>query len=213
MLEGDPLTYSLVGTPTHGVLSGTIPNFVYTPDQNYFGPDSFSFKVNDTHVDSQVATVSITVNSINDAPIAENLIKNTQINTPVDITLLGSDIENDPLTFSIVDAPTHGFLSGSVPNLTYTPNGGYSGSDSFTYKVNDTHVDSALATVDINISTGNQAPTAYIRLLKQMKIFLLTIISHWQRSRRQHDQLHNPRSTASRFVERYSTECELHTIV
>ena len=88
------------------------------------------------------------------------MIKNTQINTPVDITLLGSDIENDPLTFSIVDAPTQGFLSGSVPNLTYTPNGGYSGSDSFTYKVNDTYVDSALATVDINISTGNQAPTA-----------------------------------------------------
>ena len=92
----------------------------------------FHLKVNDTHVDSQIATVSITVNSINDAPLAETLIKNTQINTPVDITLLGSDIENDPLTFSIVGAPTHGSLSGSIPNLTYTPNGGYSGSDSFT---------------------------------------------------------------------------------
>ena len=159
-VEGDPLTYSLVGTPTHGVLSGTIPNFTYTPDENYFGPDSISFKVNDTHVDSPIATVSITVNSINDAPLAENLINNTQINTPVDIILLASDIENDPLTFIIVDAPTHGSLSGSVPNLTYTPNGGYSGSDSFTYKVNDTHVDSVLATVDINISSGNQAPTA-----------------------------------------------------
>jgi hypothetical protein len=175
-IEGDPLTYSLVGTPTYGVLSGTIPNFTYTPNSNYFGPDSFSFKVNDTHVDSQIATVSITVNPVNDAPLAENLIKNTQINTPVDITLLASDIENDPLTFSIVDNPGHGSLSGSIPNLTYTPVGGYSGSDSFTYLVNDTHVDSALATVNINISSGNQAPTADDQIVETDEDVSLDII-------------------------------------
>lgn len=175
-IEGDPLTYSLVGTPTYGVLSGTIPNFTYTPNSNYFGPDSFSFKVNDTHVDSQIATVSITVNPVNDAPLAENLIKNTQIDTPVDITLLASDIENDPLTFSIVDNPGHGSLSGSIPNLTYTPVGGYSGSDSFTYLVNDTHVDSALATVNINISSGNQAPTADDQIVETDEDVFLDII-------------------------------------
>ncbi len=114
-IEGDPLTYSLLSSPIHGNLSGTIPNFTYTPDPDYFGPDSFTFRVNDTHVNSATATVSITVNPINDAPVAENLIVNTQVSTPVAVTLIASDIENEPLTYSIVDGPTNGILSGSIP--------------------------------------------------------------------------------------------------
>jgi hypothetical protein len=159
-VDGDVITYSLVSGPTNGVLSGTIPNYIYTPNLNYYGSDSFTFKVNDTHSDSATATVAITINSVNDAPEVDNLIKNTLINTPVNITLQGTDVENDPLTFSIVDPPIHGVLSGVIPALTYTPTGSYVGSDSFTYKANDTYIDSNIATVNINISTGNLAPIA-----------------------------------------------------
>ena len=59
--NGDPLTYSVVTPPTHGTLSGTVPSVVYTSQTGYTGPDSFSFKANDGTVDSNIATVSLTV--------------------------------------------------------------------------------------------------------------------------------------------------------
>ena len=76
-------------------------------------------------------------------------------NTSLNIVLTGSDVEGSPLTYSIVTDPAHGGLSGSGANQTYTPIGNYSGPDSFTFKVNDGTLDSAPATVSINV-------TAYI---------------------------------------------------
>ena len=64
--EGEPLSYSVVTAPAHGTLSGTAPNLTYTPNANYFGPDSFSFKANDGLADSAPANVPITVTSVND---------------------------------------------------------------------------------------------------------------------------------------------------
>src|SRR5207249_8644521 len=66
--NGDALTYSVVTAPAHGTLSGPAPTLTYTPAANYAGPDSFTFKVNDGTVDSNVATVSLTITAVNDAP-------------------------------------------------------------------------------------------------------------------------------------------------
>ena len=60
-LDGDPLTYSVVTPPAHGALSGSGNSRTYTPDANYNGPDSFTFKANDGTADSNVATVSLIV--------------------------------------------------------------------------------------------------------------------------------------------------------
>ncbi|MEO8615552.1 MAG: Ig-like domain-containing protein, partial [Luteolibacter sp.] len=62
--EGSPITYTLVSSPTQGILTGVAPNLVYKPLETYVGSDSFTFKVNDGLADSTVATVSITVSSI-----------------------------------------------------------------------------------------------------------------------------------------------------
>ncbi len=71
--NGDALTYTVVAQPAHGTLSGgTGAARVYTPAANYSGPDTFTFKANDGQADSNVATVSITVNAVNDAPVANN---------------------------------------------------------------------------------------------------------------------------------------------
>jgi hypothetical protein len=64
-IEGDPLTYSIVGSPTHGTLSGSAPTLTYTPDTDYNGPDSFTFKANDGILDSNTATVTIIVEPVN----------------------------------------------------------------------------------------------------------------------------------------------------
>ena len=159
--EGQTITFTVLTQPAHGSLSGTPPALTYSPASNYFGSDSFTFKGNDGQADSNIATISITINSVNDVPVADNKIINTTINTSVPVTLTGSDVENSPLTFAITSSPSHGSLSGIAPNLTFTPTTGYSGPDSFTYTVSDPQLATSLpATVTINITSGNQAPVA-----------------------------------------------------
>ena len=76
------------------------------------------------------------------------------------ITLTGSDIDGDALTFQVVAQPTNGTLSGTAPDLTYTPNADFNGADSFTITANDGTVDSLAATIDIDVTPENDAPTA-----------------------------------------------------
>ena len=139
------------GVVTEG---GTAPNLTYSPTANYNGTDSFTFKVNDGAANSGVATVSIMVSAVNDAPVANGQSVTTPQNVAKPITLTGSDVDGDALTYAIVSSPSHGSLSGAPPNVTYTPATDYTGSDSFTFKVNDGHVDSAPATVSITVSAG-----------------------------------------------------------
>ena len=127
----------------------------YTPAANYNGSDSFTFKANDGIVDSSPATVSITVTAVNDTPVATAQSVSTAQNTAKAITLAGTDIENSALTYTIVTQPAHGTLSGTAPNVTYTPTTGYSGADSFTFRVNDGTVNSANATVSITVTGGS----------------------------------------------------------
>jgi len=161
-VDGDPLAYAVVAGPSHGALGGTAPNLIYTPAANYNGPDSFTFKANDGKADSNVATVSITVNPVNDPPVANPQSVATNQDTAVAITLTASDIENDTLTYSVVTQPAHGTLSGTAPTLTYTPAANYSGTDSFTFKANDGQADSNVATVSITVNPA--APTAILSI-------------------------------------------------
>src|SRR5207244_1312861 len=159
-VEGSALSY-LVGTgPTHGTLSGTAPNLTYTPAANYNGPDSFTFTANDGMADSNVATVAIKANAVNDAPQASPPRGATDQDTAKAITLSASDVEGTALTYTIGTGPTHGTLSGTAPNLTYTPAANYNGPDSFTFTANDGELDSNLATVSITVNAVNDAPVA-----------------------------------------------------
>ncbi len=147
-----------VGTPTNGTLTGTAPDLTYTPNANWFGSDSFTFSVNDGTLTSALATVSITVTSVNDAPVAEDQNVAVAQDTPKAITLVAADIEIDPLTYTVLEGPTNGVLSGTAPNLTYTPNAGFNGLDSFTFKANDGAADSNIATVSITVSAFVNTP-------------------------------------------------------
>jgi hypothetical protein len=108
----------------------------------------------------------VTVNPVNDAPVAMGQSVTTAMNTAVQIALTASDPDGDALTYTIVTLPSHGTLSGSGANRTYTPDSGWTGPDSFTFKVNDpAQLESDLATVSITVmsgpvDTGFQSPTA-----------------------------------------------------
>jgi len=158
-VENSPLTYTVLIGPNHGTLSGNGPNRTYTPAANYNGPDSFTFKVNDGTVDSNTATASITVTPVNDAPVASGQSISAEQGIAKAITLSATDVDGDPLTYSVVAGPAHGSLSGTAPNLTYTSAANYSGLDSFTFKVNDGTADSNIATVSITVADGT-APAA-----------------------------------------------------
>jgi hypothetical protein len=93
-------------------------------------------------------------------PEADDQAVVTDENTPVDIILTASDINGDPLTFSIVDPPSDGTLTGPPPDVTYTPDPFFNGSDGFTFIANDGGFDSNIATVSITVASVDQAPTA-----------------------------------------------------
>jgi hypothetical protein len=144
------LFYTVLTYPAHGTLSGTAPNLTYAPYSCYEGMDSFTFKVNDGYLDSAPATVTFT---IADAVTANPVSVQTCRNTPVAVTLNGSDNCGEQLTYTKLSDPTHGFLTGTIPNYTYTPSDpNFIGTDSFTYKVSTVCGDSATDMVAILVA-------------------------------------------------------------
>ncbi|MBW3622530.1 MAG: tandem-95 repeat protein [Armatimonadetes bacterium] len=157
-IDGDPLTYPIVEPPRHGTLTGVAPALTYTPAKDYHGPDSFTYRANDGKADSNTAAVTLTVTPDNDAPLAQAQSVNLDEDTPKEIVLAGTDVESDPLTFSVVAPPRHGTLSGTPPNLTYTPAPNYHGPDRFTFQARDGQLDSNTAAVSITVTPVNDAP-------------------------------------------------------
>ena len=162
--DANPLTYTIVSGPDHGDLSGTGANQTYTPDPNYFGPDSFTFKVSNGTSDSNTSTVNITVNSVNDAPVAVGDNYATDINTQLNVAAAGvlandSDpVEQSGITAVLVSDVSHGDLTLNADgSFTYNPDAGFAGTDSFTYKANDGTDDSNIVTVSIDVNDG-EAP-------------------------------------------------------
>jgi hypothetical protein len=84
----------------------------------------------------------------------------TAKDTPLQIFLTGSDLDDDTLSFFIVSNTGHGELLGNPPLLTYSPDSGYVGADNFSFKVNDGQLDSSPAIVDIGVIEGNSTPVA-----------------------------------------------------
>jgi len=165
-VEGDPLTYSIVAGPTHGTLSGTAPAVIYTPAANYNGADSFTFRANDGIASSNVATVTITVTAVNDAPVATGDSYTTAEDSPLTVAAPGvlgndSDVDGDVLTAVLVSGPAHGTLTlNANGSFTFTPAANYNGPDTFQYQARDPSAAlSSTVTVGISISAVNDAPS------------------------------------------------------
>jgi len=162
--DGDNLTYSIVSNPSNGSLGSISGNSItYTPNQDWNGTDTFTYKANDGQLDSNTATVTLTVNSINDAPttvdVSAEMDENLSMDRIVGITLEGNDVDGDNLTYSIVSDPSNGYLSDLSDNtLTYNPNQDWNGVDTFTYKVNDGQEDSNVSTVTVTVNAVNDDP-------------------------------------------------------
>jgi PKD repeat protein len=97
---------------------------------------------------------------VNDAPVANDQAITTEEDTPVAITLTATDVDGDSLTYYVETGPLNGSLSGTTPNLTYTPNSEFTGSDNFTFEADDGMLTSNHATVSITITEVNYPPMA-----------------------------------------------------
>ena len=159
--SGDDLTYSVVETPTNGTLGSISGNqIIYTPNQDFNGTDSFTYKANDGTVDSNTATVTITVNPVNDAPIVSTGTISTNEDTAatLDLSTLVTDVDGDDLTYILVAEGNDGTAGITDDILTYTPNHDWNGTTTLLYKVNDGTVTSGDAQIVVTVASVNDIP-------------------------------------------------------
>jgi len=157
--ENDPLTAVLNTSPSNGsLILNANGSFSYTPNANFNGSDSFTYHANDGTANSNIATVMITVNAINDPPTAVGDSYSTNQGTTLTVATPGvlgndSDMDGNPLTAVRNTSPSNGSLIlNANGSFSYTPNANFNGSDSFTYRANDGTADSNVATVTITVT-------------------------------------------------------------
>jgi uncharacterized repeat protein (TIGR01451 family) len=158
--DGDTLTFSIVGGASNGTASVILSDLRYVPNANYHGLDSFTYRAYDGTSSSNIATVNMTVNSVNDAPTCDNDSATTAEDTPVSAPLICHDVDGDVLSYTIVSSPGYGSLSGSGPAQTYSPALNYYGPDSFTFRASDGADNSNVATYTITVTSVNDPPDA-----------------------------------------------------
>nr|HEX4312954.1 Ig-like domain-containing protein [Kofleriaceae bacterium] len=157
-VDGDHLTVTAVGSAAHGTATLLANNIVkYTPTATFVGADSFTYTISDGNGGTASSTIAVTVSAVEHAPVAQDDPDETDVpNDPlgISIQLVATDADGDTLTYSIVSPPAGGQVTDpdSDGNVTYTPNPGFAGSDTFTFKANDGTVDSNVATVTITIA-------------------------------------------------------------
>ena len=170
-VDGDALSAAVVTGPSNGSLTlNADGSFTYTPNANFNGADSFTYTASDGLGGSDTATVSITVNAVNDAPAAANdAYSHSGSDTALVVVapgVLGNDsdpVEGSPLTASLRSGPSKGTLTLNADgSFTYKANEDFVGTDSFTYVANDGSADSNVATVTITVGAGCRGQAATI---------------------------------------------------
>ena len=151
------------GDVSNGTLTlNTDGSFEYTPGFNYNGPDSFTYTITDVDNETATAVVTITVNSVNDLPVAVDDALSTPEDTPLTGDVLANDTLGDaPNLVSLVSGVSHGgLILNADGSFTYTPGFNYNGPDSFTYTITDADNETATAVVTITVAAVGDTPVA-----------------------------------------------------
>ena len=166
--DGDSLLIESVSSQATNGSTIINPNatITYSPEANFFGSDGFNYTVSDGNGGKATPHVSVTVNSINDPPVAINDTAITSQDNPVVINVLANDtdVEGDTLAVSSISSPpTHGTTSiNNNGTVTYSPQIGFSGIDSFSYQISDGNGGNGTASVIVNVNSVNNPPVVTI---------------------------------------------------
>ena len=160
-LDGDPIEVISGADGAYGDVSCTTDTCTYTPAPNYFGQDSFTYRVSDG-TGADTGTVNVTVTGQEDPPTAVDDSLSSTEDTAGSKNVLANDVEpdGDPLTITGSTSGTSGDVSCTGSSCTYTPDEDFSGTDSFTYTVSDGKANVDTATVSVVISPRNDPPEA-----------------------------------------------------
>ena len=162
--DGNTLVYNIVSTPGLGQVSldQDTGSFTYSPNGNANGTDSFSFKVTDGNLDSNVAKVTITIVSSNHPPVTADDVMSTNEDSAVTINVLAndSDLDGDAITLTSVGQASSGTVTRSGNNVVYMPHANFNGADTFSYAVTDAKGAIATGKVVITVKPVNDAPIA-----------------------------------------------------
>jgi hypothetical protein len=160
-LGDTPLTVTATD-PAHGTTVVVGNTVTYTPDLNYNGADSFQYTVRDADGQLATATVNVTVDAVNDVPVAVADTATTAEDTAVAIAVLANDagLGDTPLAVTVTDPPHGVAVVGANNVVTYTPDADYVGPDSFQYTVRDADGQQAVALVSITVTPVNDVPVA-----------------------------------------------------
>ncbi|MEQ1592682.1 MAG: Ig-like domain-containing protein [Thiobacillaceae bacterium] len=160
-MDSATLVATLVSGPANGSLTlGLDGSFTYTPNANFNGTDSFTYVANDGTLDSNVATVTLTVSPVNDAPTASD----TSISATEDVTYSGNlpaatDVDIDTISYGLSSPAANGTVSVNPDgSFSYAPSANFNGTDSFVYSVNDGKSGRNTYTVSVNVAAVNDMP-------------------------------------------------------
>ena len=158
--EGDPLTITNAVAANGRVVINPDGTITYTPNANFNGTDTITYTVSDGRGGFTTSTVTVTVNPVNDPPVAIPEAATTGQNTPVEINVLGndSDVDRDPLTVTSATAANGAVTINPDGTLRYVPNPLFIGNDTITYTISDGKGGTATATVTITVLQGLDQP-------------------------------------------------------
>ncbi|WP_293054250.1 Ig-like domain-containing protein [Paludibacter sp.] len=157
---GNIMTYSKGVSPVHGVLIvSSDGNYLYTPDKDFNGKDSFTIIANNGKGGLTSVKIVVTVLPVNDDPVLTATPVTTQEDTPLNGKVTATDVDGDVLTFTKGSDPSHGTLVfNSDGTYIYTPAKDYHGDDSFTVSVSDGNGGTATGTILITVVSVNDDP-------------------------------------------------------
>jgi PKD repeat protein len=161
-VDGDTLTVDSVTQGSNGTVTANGNDVTYTPAVNFNGSDSFSYTVSDGNGGTDTATVSVTINAVNDAPIAadDSATTDEDVAKTIDVLANDTDIDSVSLTVDSATQGSNGIVVNNGANVTYAPSADFNGTDSFTYTVSDGNGGTNTATVNITIIPVNDPPMA-----------------------------------------------------
>jgi hypothetical protein len=176
-VDGDPLTAVLVSGPAHGTLAlNPDGSFTYTPNPNFYGTDTFTYRAFDGALYSNVATVTITVSFVNDPMEASDVSLRTCVNEGKafevqisDLDILWAGFTGYPVTFELISGPEHGAIAGdwnavryeegaALLTLLYTPDANFLGSDELRIRAFDPYGQFVVFTVRITVESCGLTP-------------------------------------------------------
>ena len=154
--EGNVLTYALIDKPLTATIDENSGLINWAPDYSAAGTHAFIVAVSDAS-STTTQSFNVVINNTNRAPIVNGQSLSLNEDSSLSITLSASDLDGDVPAFTSVSLPANGAVSGSAPNLVYTPIANFNGSDSFTFTVSD-GLATSVATINLTVQAVNDAP-------------------------------------------------------